>query len=37
MNHLSTLILAVFLYMNVWFIVSVVQSRNDVADVAWGL
>ncbi len=37
MNDLSTLILVVWLYMTAWFIVSVIQSRNDVADVAWGL
>lgn len=28
---------AVFLYMNLWFIVSLIKKRNDIADVAWGL
>jgi steroid 5-alpha reductase family enzyme len=26
-----------FLYMNLWFVLSVIKKRNDVADVAWGL
>jgi steroid 5-alpha reductase family enzyme len=26
-----------FLYMSLWFVVSLVARRNDVADVAWGL
>ena len=30
-------ILAVFLYMTFWFLVSVLAKRNDVADIAWGL
>lgn len=28
---------SVFLYMTLWFIVSLVTKRNDIADVAWGL
>jgi steroid 5-alpha reductase family enzyme len=28
---------AVLLYMTVWFLVSLLRQRNDVADVAWGL
>jgi steroid 5-alpha reductase family enzyme len=33
------LILAVllFVYMSLWFIISLIRKRNDVADVAWGL
>lgn len=30
-------ILLVFLSMQLWFAVSLVKKRNDVADVAWGL
>lgn len=30
-------ILVVFCYMTLWFIISLLQKRNDVADVAWGL
>jgi len=26
-----------FLFMNLWFVVSLIQKRNDVADEAWGL
>jgi len=26
-----------FVYMNAWFVVSIVLKRNDVADIAWGL
>ncbi len=26
-----------FLFMNVWFIASLIKKRNDVADVAWGM
>jgi len=31
------LALAVFVYMNVWFVIAVFMKRNDVADIAWGL
>jgi steroid 5-alpha reductase family enzyme len=37
MSHYLILILLLFAYMNVWFIVSVLKKRNDVADEAWGL
>lgn len=37
MNHYLTLVLLLFAYMNFWFIISLIQKRNDVADVAWGL
>ncbi len=26
-----------FLFMNLWFVISLIQKRNDVADEAWGL
>lgn len=26
-----------FVYMNIWFVVSIFKKRNDVADIAWGL
>jgi steroid 5-alpha reductase family enzyme len=28
---------SVFVYMTLWFVMSVIRKRNDVADVAWGL
>lgn len=37
MNYYATLGLVLFLYMSLWFIVSLIKKRNDVADVAWGL
>ncbi len=38
MMHLFAVIaLAVFLYMNVWFLIALMTKRNDVADIAWGL
>lgn len=37
MNYFLALILVLFVYMNLWYIVSLLKKRNDVADVAWGL
>jgi steroid 5-alpha reductase family enzyme len=37
MNYYLTLVLVLFLYMSLWFLVSLIKKRNDVADVAWGL
>ncbi len=37
MNYYLTLVLILFLYMNLWFVISLIKKRNDVADVAWGL
>lgn len=37
MNYYLLLALLVFVYMNVWYMVSLIQKRNDVVDVAWGL
>lgn len=37
MNYYLTLALILFLYMSLWFVVSLIKKRNDVADVAWGL
>lgn len=37
MNYYLILAVALFIYMNVWFIVSLLKKRNDFADVAWGL
>ncbi len=37
MNDSLTLALILFSYMSLWFIVSLLKKRNDVADVAWGL
>lgn len=36
MNLLNLAIL-LFLYMNLWFIVSLIKKRSDLADLAWGL
>lgn len=37
MNYYLILILLLFVYMNFWFVLSLIKKRNDVADVAWGL
>ena len=37
MNPHTLLIFILFLYMCVWFGVSLAKQRNDVADIAWGL
>lgn len=37
MNYFLILGFIVFVYFNLWFIVSLIKKRNDVADVAWGL
>lgn len=37
MNYYLTLILILFIYMNFWFVLSLLKKRNDVVDVAWGL
>ena len=37
MSYYLTLALILFVYMSLWFIVSLVKGRNDVADAAWGL
>ncbi|MDQ5976425.1 MAG: Steroid 5-alpha reductase [Patescibacteria group bacterium] len=37
MNDYLILALILFVYMSLWFIVSLLKRRNDVADVAWGL
>lgn len=37
MNYYLTLALALFGYMSFWFIIAVIQKRNDVADIGWGL
>ncbi len=37
MNYYFTLGLCMLVYMSLWFVVSLVKKRNDVADVAWGL
>ena len=37
MTYFLTLLSIVFVYMSLWFLVSLLNKRNDVADVAWGL
>ena len=37
MNYYLLLGLILFAYMNLWFLVSLIKKKNDVADVAWGL
>lgn len=37
MNYYLILSLILFIYMNWWFLVSLIKKRNDVADVAWGM
>lgn len=31
------LLTALFLYMNLWFLFSLIKKRNDIVDIAWGL
>jgi steroid 5-alpha reductase family enzyme len=37
MNFFLTLALVLLAYVTLWFVVSIIKKRNDVADVAWGL
>ena len=37
MNYYLTLASILAVYMTLWFVVSIVKKRNDLADVAWGL
>ena len=37
MNYYLILALILLVYMSLWFVVSLIKKRNDVADVAWGL
>jgi steroid 5-alpha reductase family enzyme len=37
MNYYFTLALILLGYMTVWFLISIIQKRNDIADVAWGM
>lgn len=37
MNYWAILGLVLFGYMSLWFVVSLLKKRNDVADTAWGL
>jgi steroid 5-alpha reductase family enzyme len=37
MNYYIILALTLLGYMTLWFIVSIIKRRNDVADIAWGL
>lgn len=37
MNYYLATLIALFVYMNVWFVIALLKKRNDVADIAWGL
>lgn len=37
MSVYINLVIILFVYMNIWFAISVFKKRNDVADIAWGL
>ncbi len=37
MNYYTTLAIVLWVYMTLWFVVSLIKQRNDVADIAWGL
>ncbi len=37
MNYFAGLAVVLFVYVNLWFVFSLVKKRNDVADIAWGL
>lgn len=36
MKYYLILMAILFAYMNLWFVVSLIKKRNDVADIAWG-
>jgi steroid 5-alpha reductase family enzyme len=37
MVYFLTLSVILLIYMSVWFVISLIKKRNDVADIAWGL
>jgi len=37
MNPYLLIALILFAYMNLWFVLALLQKRNDIADIAWGL
>jgi len=37
MTYLIILAITLWAYMSLWFLVSLIRKRNDVADIAWGL
>lgn len=37
MNYFLLLAAILFIYMMLWFILSLIKKRNDLADIAWGL
>jgi steroid 5-alpha reductase family enzyme len=37
MSYFLILAFILFLYMNMWFFVSLIKKRNDIADIAWGI
>lgn len=37
MNYYLTLAFLLWGYMTLWFVISLIKKRNDVADIAWGL
>lgn len=37
MTYYTSLALILFIYMNIWFVLSLFKKRNDIADIAWGL
>ncbi len=36
-NYFLLLAFTLFIYMNAWFLLSLIRKRNDLADVAWGI
>lgn len=37
MSHYYILALTLLVYMSLWFTISIIKKRNDIADIAWGL
>ncbi len=37
MNYYLNIAFILFFYMSIWFVISLLKKRNDVADIAWGL
>jgi steroid 5-alpha reductase family enzyme len=37
MNYYLSIAIVLFGYMTIWFVISLIKKRNDLADIAWGL
>lgn len=37
LNYILILASVLFIYMSMWYVLSLIKKRNDIADIAWGL